>query len=329
MILSVAMCTYNGELYIKEQLESIINQTLPVNEIIICDDGSIDNTINIIKDIVNNTPQIDFKIYQNSNNLGVVKNFEKAISHCRGDIIFFSDQDDIWLPQKTNTIINYLKLHPNIELIFTNALLIDINGEVFTQCTLFEAVGLNKKYLSYWKNGFEFEITNSCNNKITGATIAIRKSLKERTLPLYNNIKILHDEQFASSAIVNKSIRFINECLIKYRLHDKNTCGLNLKWIKTENPQSIAKHYGSFLTPKPINKSFTLFKNTLINDRIKFQEQRYYSTLTFKKRIKIIFELNKYIKYYSNKFLYFYFTDLFFGILPYIKWKIINLWNRH
>lgn len=326
--LSVAMCTYNGELYIKEQLESIINQALPVNEIIICDDGSTDKTISIIKDFADNNKQIIINIHQNSTNLGVVKNFEKAISLCSGDIIFFSDQDDIWLANKTKTTVDYFNSHANIELIFTNALLVNDKGKIFTQCTLLEAVGLNKKHIKIWEKGLEFEIMNSCYNKVTGATIAIRKSLAKITLPLYNNINALHDEQFAISAIVNNSIGLINKCLIKYRLHDKNACGLNLEWIKKESSQSIAKHFGNYLSPKPVKNIFFLFydakRNPRFEEKIKFQNKRNYNTQIIKRRIELILSIKEYCKHYKYNFLLFYISDIIYGINPYIISRILN-----
>lgn len=95
MMNSVAMCTYNGEKYIKEQLESIIHQTLPPDEIIICDDGSNDHTISAIKETMR-VWRGSWMLVQNEKNLGYKKNFQKAISLCQGDIIYLSDQDDVW-----------------------------------------------------------------------------------------------------------------------------------------------------------------------------------------------------------------------------------------
>src|SRR5688572_22956866 len=98
MTVSVALCTYNGANFIGEQLQSICSQTMSPNEIVICDDASTDKTISCIREIKNNYPAIDWKIVKNTSNLGYVKNFEQAISLASGDIIFLSDQDDVWLP---------------------------------------------------------------------------------------------------------------------------------------------------------------------------------------------------------------------------------------
>jgi glycosyltransferase involved in cell wall biosynthesis len=101
---SVAICTFNGEKYIKAQLESILNQTLAIDEIIICDDGSNDKTIAIIELIQIENPN-KISLYKNKVNLGSTKNFEKAISICTGYYIFLSDQDDIWKENKVEKVI--------------------------------------------------------------------------------------------------------------------------------------------------------------------------------------------------------------------------------
>lgn len=100
---SVALCTYNGEKYIKEQLDSILNQTKKVDEIIVCDDCSSDKTVEILNHYSSTNPGL-FKIYINEQNLRSVKNFEKAITLCTGDIIFLSDQDDFWVNEKSGRI---------------------------------------------------------------------------------------------------------------------------------------------------------------------------------------------------------------------------------
>lgn len=106
-MISVAMCTFNGEKYIKEQIESIINQSLVPDEIVICDDCSKDNTLNIIKETLDNWPG-KVQLVVNEKNLGYRKNFEKSISLCNGDIIFLSDQDDVWNRNKIEIMFNAL-----------------------------------------------------------------------------------------------------------------------------------------------------------------------------------------------------------------------------
>ena len=121
---SVAMCTYNGERYVEEQLMSFAAQTRLPDEIVICDDGSADDTIKIASEISEHLP-FPVRIYENSENLGVTKNFEKALQLCVGDIIFFSDQDDILMPEKIETIIEEFRNEPDIGYVFSDARIVD------------------------------------------------------------------------------------------------------------------------------------------------------------------------------------------------------------
>ena len=99
MKLSVALCTYNGEKFIAEQLESIARQTVLPDELIICDDRSADQTVQILHEFANKAP-FPVSIYHNETTLGVIRNFEQAISLCKGEYIALADQDDVWLPEK-------------------------------------------------------------------------------------------------------------------------------------------------------------------------------------------------------------------------------------
>src|SRR4030095_5004546 len=96
---SIAMCTYNGARYIAEQLESIAAQTYPPGEIIVCDDASTDNTLEIVKDFASRA-SMPVRVFVNEENSGSTRNFSKAIGLCGGDLIALSDQDDFWLANK-------------------------------------------------------------------------------------------------------------------------------------------------------------------------------------------------------------------------------------
>ena len=97
---SVALCTYNGERYIREQLQSIFNQSMPVDEVVIGDDGSSDATMAIINGFKERYP---IRVLEGGHKMGAIRNFLRTISECQGDIIFLSDQDDIWVPGKVGS----------------------------------------------------------------------------------------------------------------------------------------------------------------------------------------------------------------------------------
>ena len=140
MNISVALCTFNGEKYIEKQLDSILNQSIKVNEIIVCDDHSVDTTISILDKYSLNYPEL-FKLHKNENNLRSNKNFEKAISLCTGDYIFLSDQDDLWREDKVEKTLNVFSKNPTAEGVFSNATLInDIDQLLFKDISLWDSV---------------------------------------------------------------------------------------------------------------------------------------------------------------------------------------------
>lgn len=113
-MISVAMAAYNGEKYIKEQLLSILKQTKPVDEVIISDDGSTDNTVKIVNNFINEHNLKSWKLYKTEHNLGFENNFYNAIKNTSGDVIFLSDQDDLWLPEKVEVMTNLLSENEDI-----------------------------------------------------------------------------------------------------------------------------------------------------------------------------------------------------------------------
>src|SRR3984893_8227806 len=123
--ISIALCTYNGEKFIQKQIDSYLNQTVLPEEIIICDDGSGDNTIDIIHKFIDQNPAIHWQLLQNEKTLGTARNFEKAIGYSSGEFIFLSDQDDIWEKEKIAETIIYFDNNPDCDACFSDASLID------------------------------------------------------------------------------------------------------------------------------------------------------------------------------------------------------------
>lgn len=227
-MISVALCTYNGAQYIREQIESILSQTIDVDEIIICDDGSSDETLSIINSFCSDTDKI--KVYRNQNKLGVSKNFQKAIDLCQGDIIFLSDQDDVWQQDKVQDFIEYFNNNPNISVCFSNAFLTNPDGTIISDsANLLWDYTFKQKYRKIFDNGFSLEcfLGGASAVRTTGATMALRKSfIKENPFIHLCNGEVMHDFAIALLAAEQNVIGYINKPLIKYRLHPSQTCGL-------------------------------------------------------------------------------------------------------
>lgn len=169
--LSVAMCTYNGAQYLQEQLDSIAGQSRLPDELVVCDDGSTDVTLEILEDFQKGA-SFPVKIYRNETNLGPIKNFEKAIMLCSGDIIALSDQDDVWMPQKLEKFKKALKDHPNAGYVFSNALLVDEMLRPLGS-TIWEIVSFTARQRRRFGQGHQLEVLLNYN-VVTGATMAFR-----------------------------------------------------------------------------------------------------------------------------------------------------------
>ena len=218
MKISVAMCTYNGEKFINKQLDSILNQSSPVNEIIICDDGSKDNTINIINNYIKNS-NIKINLYVNRKNLGVVDNFIKAFSKCTGDVIFLCDQDDIWTKDKVKIIVNEFNKNKEINMIGTNALLIDQDDNSLNN-NLWDFVGYKYESKNY-KTNYKIQLKKAI---LTGATAAARTSFIKKYMT--KSKYVIHDYWLSECACMTNSLFMIDKNLTLYRQHSNNVVGV-------------------------------------------------------------------------------------------------------
>ena len=218
-MISIAMATYNGEKYIQEQLDSILRQNITDWELIICDDCSKDATLCILQKYSSKDARI--KIYKNEVNLGFSKNFEKAIKLCKGEYIALADQDDIWLPNHLEVLLNLTGSH---DLAWSCALKMNANGVVtndyvWNPGSFMHFVSINLLYY-YIVRG----------NSFAGNSMLIRKSFldKKNAFPIPSGV--YHDEWlFFVSCFFNGMI-WNNQAIITYRrCHDSNVTGIPLK----------------------------------------------------------------------------------------------------
>ncbi|WP_188400347.1 glycosyltransferase family 2 protein [Sporomusa sp. GT1] len=224
MKISIALCTYNGDKYLKEQLDSILYQGRKPDEVVICDDGSIDNSWDILKKFKKDAP-FDVQLVKNEKNLGSTLNFAKAISRCSGDIIFLADQDDVWIPNKIEVMMNTFESDDNVGMVFSNAVLTDQYLNPYAK-SLWEGVGFNEAIQQLCIDGQLWRILGrqSC---VTGATMAFRSKWNFMIFPFPKDW--VHDEWLTFLLDLITVVKFVPEKLIMYRQHQKQQIGVRLK----------------------------------------------------------------------------------------------------
>ncbi len=288
----ILLATYNGEKYLKEQLDSILSQTYGEFRLLISDDSSTDNTKKILEEYTKKDKRII--VFCQEKNLGVIKNFEFLLNKVENDYYMFSDQDDIWKENKIEQSIKYLE-EKNADLIYTDLEVVDEN--------------LNVIYSSYWKlKGFYNKVKKYnnfeslyLNNFVTGCTILSKKELIKEVLPLPNTSKfVLHDYWIPLILSQKHKIAYIEEPLIKYRQHKNNKIGSKKKTNELKSFEEIRELF--IRVKKEHFKVFIDNEDKFIDDKIKKLNKEaleYYQMLEKKKNInfrkwKLFFKLYKY-----------------------------------
>jgi hypothetical protein len=178
--ISVALCTYNGARFLPEQLQSIAAQVLLPGELVVCDDRSNDDSVQVIKNFALHAP-FAVRLEVNETNLGSTKNFEKAIAICQGEIIALADQDDVWKPRKLGVLRKALEDHPEAGYTFSDAQLIGMTGTPLRK-NLWESVGFSGVFGDFSK---ATQVTSLLRRaSATGATMAFRSTLRSILLPI-------------------------------------------------------------------------------------------------------------------------------------------------
>jgi hypothetical protein len=233
MKISVAMCTYNGAEFLPAQLESIIAQSRPPDEIVICDDGSTDDSEPLIKRFVAGSSSPVITRF-NKQNLGSRKNFEQAISLCTGDFIALSDQDDVWREDKLQMIESAFQKNQNAGLVFSNAEIVDENLRYLDR-RMWNEVGfdLDKRKLVEQGRALDVLITGWT---VTGATMAFRSEYRNLSLPIPTDIQMIHDGWIALTIAAVSDVVAIDEPLIKYRQHERQQIGAPTRLPKAPQP---------------------------------------------------------------------------------------------
>lgn len=219
---SVALCTYNGEKYIRPQLESILQQSIAVQEIVICDDQSSDKTHQILLEYQNQYPDL-FKIHLNEENLGYVKNFEKTIMLCSGELIFLSDQDDIWYKEKVKCVEETFQNNPEIEVLCHNINILENHNYEHDYWN-------TRKFSANINNQEILEMTVIKGNIFPGMSMVITKDAVLKYFPLKKmNHIIIHDVELVIQSCKNNTFFALQKILGHYRLHENQNIGFDSK----------------------------------------------------------------------------------------------------
>ena len=220
--IDILLPTYNGGYYLEGLLDSIINQSIKNWRLMIRDDSSTDNTVEIILEYINRFPDKIMLIENDGNRIGFLNNYSKLLEASDAEYIMFCDQDDIWLPDKIEKSIqkiNYLenKFGKDIPLLVHSDLTV-----VDEKLRVIEKSFWKYRNLNPNKNSSLSRLL--VQNVVTGCTIIMNKKLRDISIPIPANA-IIHDWWFSLTAVAFGKIDFIREPLILYRQHENNVLG--------------------------------------------------------------------------------------------------------
>ena len=272
-MISIALATYNGELYISELLNSISGQTTLPDELIISDDSSTDSTVEIANEFAQNVT-FPVKILINKDRLGSTGNFEVAIRSCSGDIIFPCDQDDIWYQHKIERMLNCLVNNPTAGAVFSDADVADKNLNLLEN-SLWERKKITPQELveiSAEERAFEMVIKR---NIVTGATMAFRAKYRENILPIPK--EWVHDYWITLVISMSSELIPLPMSLIAYRQHGSNQIGApetSLNKLINEG-KNKGKSFHAIYNPKAkaFEKALDLLIKSSVNNTAKGKQR--------------------------------------------------------
>ena len=313
----ILLATYNGEKYIREQLDSILQQTYKKIRIYISDDCSTDNTPSVLREYEQKYENISVT-YQNQN-LGSIRNFEYLMTRVKAPYYMLSDQDDVWYEDKVEKSLKKLK-EENADLVFTDLEVVDENLNTINKSfyTMMGKIGKINKSIN--KKEFEY-----LYNSVTGCTILSKSNFIIDILPLPKNSKyVIHDSWIGLITSFNGKIVFLNEPTIKYRQHGNNQIGTNRRKYK-----SFDEMRNLFISVK-----LDLFKTYLENNE-KFPEHlkqlnkkgnKYFERIKSKKYFNF-YGWNIFHKLYKNEQFSYYLKNFIILNLPIVGRLLVKMYK--
>lgn len=290
--INILMPTYNGRLYLRKQLDSILNQTFSDFRLFISDDASTDSTLKILKEYEEKDKRIE--IYGHQKNIGIAANMEFLIGKVRSEYFMFADQDDVWEPDKIEKTFNKMK-ETDSDLVYTDVEVTDSRLKI-TAPSYWKLKGFENKIKKY--NNFE---SLYLNNYVTGCTMLIKSKWINEFLPLPQNSKyILYDYWIALVISQNGKMSYVDKPTMKYRQHKKNQVGSKTKSEELNSLDEIRDlfidvkidHFKTFISREKIFKNQEIIK-------LNYEALNYYEKLKNVSKInfsnwKLFFKLYKY-----------------------------------
>lgn len=233
MSVDILLATYQGKTYLREQIDSILNQTYPDFKLLIRDDGSRDGTLDLLQTY--DDPRI--KWVSTQGHLGAKVNFVELMRQSRADYIFFSDQDDVWLPHKIATMLPHLKKNTPL-LVHTDLTIVDDKLEILAN--------------SFWKWARLYPLKSTTLNRlvmqnvVTGCSMAINRSLLEKARPIPKAI-VMHDWWLALVASCFGQVVPLSEPLVLYRQHGSNAIGAGSSRLQGRDSTPFENQAKAFL----------------------------------------------------------------------------------
>ncbi|MBU3213956.1 glycosyltransferase [Clostridium estertheticum] len=272
-MISICIATYNGEKYIEEQLLSILNQTRQVDEVVICDDNSSDNTMKIITQFIKKNDDLrGWRLIVNKINKGYPSNFYYCVEKCKGDIVFFSDQDDIWKKDKIEKMESVLNENSKIQLLSCNHGVIDSEGNKIhsymtpktTETMTIKSVSIHETLHAYgWP----------------GMTMAIRKAYYDGICYNFKDLSIAHDFILAIFASNDNAFYSYDYIGTYHRRHSNNTAEEEHRIFKLLNLRRKLHEiqlYNNMLQKVVVAEfKFNASVNNALNKKLRLSKLRY------------------------------------------------------
>lgn len=324
--IDVLLATYNGEKYLKEQIESILNQTYKNIHLIISDDCSTDGTYKILKRYEKHK---NVTIYYQKNNLGYIKNFEFLLEKVENELYMLSDQDDVWKKEKIEKSVEKLEKE-NLDLVFGDLEVVDENLKTIYK-SFDQYMKIDKKIKKYIGD-YRLQYLYNC---VTGCTVLSKKKYLSQILPLPKNSKyMVHDYWIGLVVALNGKVGYLETPYIKYRQHGKNQIGTGKESYKFRKLEQVRKLF--------LDVKIGIFESYIENEQVfpeklKIQNKKaleYFKMLENKKYFNFKGWGTYYKLYKTENFLYFienfailnlpFFSSIIFSI----RYKILKLCGK-